>query len=328
MPATKITDLLPIPEGTREPHAYQIFGLEDGEQDLAKVAKAVQASVSQLKAAKSSTDPKLWGKAARLVQEARITLADPTKKAQLDARFGIIAFDDEAASPNSPGSSDPLAAVLPTADPLAAVLPPSNPLAPIAGGNSVPPVPAPHAPHSPPVPQVSPEAGPTADMVPQSIFGIPTHPSAYSHPHADPGSAAPVVIRRTKKRRRKSSFLGMFLFAIFALGMFGLIGMLGYFLLFGPGQVAITKTDGQISITTQPVDDNAATPRVGAPGPVADQPQRGQFDPVMGQMAGGVTPPQPADPMPPANSGTVNPVDVNPGARTQSPRTILAPPET
>ncbi|MGI9470956.1 MAG: hypothetical protein ACR2NZ_05465, partial [Rubripirellula sp.] len=124
MPATKISDLLPISESTGNPHAYQVFGLEDGEQDNATISKAIQSVVAKLKAVKADTDPKLWAKAAKLVQQSRVTLANAESKAQLDARFGIIAVTDE-----SPASADPLASVLPSSDPLANILPAEDPLA-------------------------------------------------------------------------------------------------------------------------------------------------------------------------------------------------------
>ncbi len=145
MPATKITDLLPIPEGTRQPHAYQVFGLEDGEQDVRKIADAVKLTITRLKASKESTDAKLWAKAAKLAQDARVVLADPAKKSQLDARFGIISIEDEPQPAEQP--ADPLAGVLPTTDPLAAVLPPTNPIAPVA---AVAPAPEPGSPASAP----------------------------------------------------------------------------------------------------------------------------------------------------------------------------------
>ena len=86
MPATKISDLLPIPEGTKKPHAYQVFGLEGGEQDGEKIKAAVQAVYDQLRIAKDNTDPKLWRTAAKVVEKARAILSDPQKRAALDAR--------------------------------------------------------------------------------------------------------------------------------------------------------------------------------------------------------------------------------------------------
>ena len=67
MSATKISDLLPFPDSITDPHPYQVFGLEDGEQDTAKISKAIQGVVAKLKSVKNDTDPKLWAKAAKLV---------------------------------------------------------------------------------------------------------------------------------------------------------------------------------------------------------------------------------------------------------------------
>ena len=70
MPATNIYDLLPIPEGVKEPHAYQVFGIQDGEQDLSVVSEKIREIVGNLKKQKENTDPKLWTKAAKLAQQA------------------------------------------------------------------------------------------------------------------------------------------------------------------------------------------------------------------------------------------------------------------
>ncbi len=123
MPATNIYDLLPIPEGVKEPHAYQVFGIEDGEQDLTIISDKIREVVGNLKRQKEGTNAKLWTQAAKLAQQARLTLANPKTKAKLDARFGIIA--DE---PADTASSDPLASILPSADPLAGMLPAADPL--------------------------------------------------------------------------------------------------------------------------------------------------------------------------------------------------------
>ncbi|MCP4776985.1 MAG: hypothetical protein GY880_22415, partial [Planctomycetaceae bacterium] len=123
MPATNIYDLLPVPEGVKEPHAYQVFGIEDGEQDLAIISEKIREVVGNLKQQKEGTNPKLWTQAAKLAQQARLTLANPKTKAKLDARFGIIA--DE---PVNAAGVDPLASILPSADPLAGMLPAADPL--------------------------------------------------------------------------------------------------------------------------------------------------------------------------------------------------------
>ncbi len=272
MPATKITDLLPIPEGTQQPHAYQVFGLEDGEQDSAKIANAVKRTIARLKASKDSTDAKLWAKAAKLAQDARVVLADPAKKTQLDARFGIISIEDEpppAEQPPVPQAVDPLADVLPSTDPLAAVLPPANPFAPMAAP-------------SPPAPQV-----PLPDNVmPPGVFGTP----ATGANVAGPTSAAPVFVKPKKSKRRKSSILTTLMFSTFALGMLALIGALIYFLIWGPGELAITKNGGELKITTKPVE-NDGTPQVSPPHPTSEQSERPPLDPVMGDLAGDTPPP-------------------------------------
>ena len=129
MSATKISDLLPIPEGARKPHAYQVFGLEGGEQDVEKIKSAVQEIYQKLRAAKADTDPKLWTKAAEIVEKARSILSDPRKRAALDERFGVIDFDVESVlDPTASSGADPLLGLLPTTDPLASLLPSSDPL--------------------------------------------------------------------------------------------------------------------------------------------------------------------------------------------------------
>ncbi len=127
MPATKISDLLPIPEGAKTPHAYQIFGLEGGEQDGGKIKAAVQDVYRRLKETKASADPEIWRKAAKLVEKARSILSDPDKRAALDARFGVIQFDDSA-DDHALQSDDPLAGILPSTDPLAGTSAINDPL--------------------------------------------------------------------------------------------------------------------------------------------------------------------------------------------------------
>ena len=50
MPATNIYDLLPIPEEVKNPHPYQVFGIEDGEQDLAVISESTGADSRPLRA--------------------------------------------------------------------------------------------------------------------------------------------------------------------------------------------------------------------------------------------------------------------------------------
>jgi hypothetical protein len=280
---TKITDLLPIPEGTREPHAYQVFGLEVGEQDSRVIAAAVKHTVSHLKSVKDSTDPKLWAKAAKVVQQARVTLADPEKKSQLDARFGIFSIEEENSPPPTKSAAvDPLAGMLPSSDPLAAMLPATNPLAPIA------PVPSPVAVAQP----ATPHASATAN---QSAFEVAS-------------VTVPMVKKAKVLKRRRRSIVGTLAFGVFTLGMIGVISVLAWFLMFGSGQVAITNSGDGLTITTKPQTEGIA---VGDPAnPAADDPPPREIDPVMGHLASNTPPPR--DPSRSINSEIEDPLETTP----------------
>ena len=311
MSATKISDLLPFPDSITDPHPYQVFGLEDGEQDTAKISKAIQGVVAKLKSVKNDTDPKLWAKAAKLVQKSRVTLANSESKAQLDARFGIIVVDAEA----SP-SEDPLAGVLPTADPLANLLPTSDPTANASAPSSDPlaailPAADPSAaPAAGPHPIVdTPQPLPTnvasggtsqgampGNAMPAGVFGTPADTPS---PSKSVAAGGPVVIAAedhkragaSRAKRRKKPMLGVLMFGTFAVGMLALIGTLIYFLVFGPGTVAITNSGGQLTISTE-LEQEVDGPVVSPPRDVDKQRPRPQpLDPVMGNLGGDVAAP-------------------------------------
>jgi hypothetical protein len=117
-------------------------------------------------------------------------------------------------------------------------------------------------------------------------------------------SLAPVVVNdpppRTARRRRKS-LLGSLMFALFSLLMVSLIALLSYFVFFGPGQVAISKSNGGLTITTgpMPADRGLAInpPTATAGDSEEDSPavQR-RRDNVMGRLAGDMPPPASATP--------------------------------
>ena len=288
MPATKITDLLPIPPGIRQPHPYQVLGLEDGEQDSAVIASALQSAISRLKDAKSQTDPSLWKKAARLVKGAQDVLSDPERKAKLDARFGIISRDALAAAQASP--ADALAAFLPPADPLssandplAAVLPSTNPLAPTEV-SAEDPVPSSGSPR-PANAATSEAVEAPLNSMPPGLFGTP--PSSDDSPQLLP--SMPVVAKVPRPRRKRSN-VGAVLFFTFAFGTFGAIGALVYFLIFSGGQVAITKSEGMISISAQPPSASGST-IVSQPRPVAPTPAQRPRDSIIGKLDPGALPP-------------------------------------
>jgi len=198
-------------------------------------------------------------------------------------------------------ASDPLATVLPAADPLAAVLPAANPLSPAASplnplesaptGTAETPIPIPNVP--------SPHTVTPVDSMPPGVFGTPETGPA----EAISVAATPVVVKPKKVRRRKRSTVGMLIVSAFVLGMLGLICVIGYVLL-SEGQLAISSTDGQITISTQKAVDEQ-TPQVGPARPVTEARPRREFDPVMGKLGGDAPPPG----RPPQPSGLVSGIE-------------------
>ncbi|QDT01819.1 hypothetical protein K227x_01870 [Rubripirellula lacrimiformis] len=307
MAAQKLSDLLPIQESASSPHAYQVFGLTAGEQDPGKINAAVQATVARLRGIKAATDPTLWKRAAGLVQAARVTLADPAKKAELDARFGIIPVDPQPSptqpSPTQPASVQPVPAQpdsrqpksspSPKSDPLAGMLPPVNPMAPVMPAAS----PSPSAPHPFPIPggaqTPNPLGGvPSSAPVHPSGFGDVGGPSPSQMPVspvvATQGSPRPVIRRAKVVKTRRSSLIGNLVMATVLLGMITLIGSLAYFLFWGPGTLAISSQGGALTISTQP-QGAASSSGVSTPRPIDDGQRRSaklprRFDPVMGGM--------------------------------------------
>jgi len=213
MPATKVSQLLPIPDGIQHPHAYQVFGLEGGEQDPQKVKSAIAATIAQLNSRKEDTDPTLWKQAAKLVKQAKAVLADPVQRRELDARFGIIDLSAPPLSAPPPAEPSPSSVATPSEvlDPLAGLLPSADPLA-----DAPPPIPA--SIPAPPPPPVS-------------------------------AMKSPVAINSGKPSdRRRSKSNGIL--GLFTLGLFAIVALLTYFVFFGPGELAITSRDGELRIRT------------------------------------------------------------------------------
>ena len=286
MPATNIYDLLPIPEGVKEPHAYQIFGIEDGEQDLAIISAKIREVVANLKQQKEGTNPKLWTKAAKLAQQARLTLANPKTKAKLDARFGIIA--DE---PVNHSGVDPLASVLPSADPLAGILPTADPLGgadPLAG----------ILPNEPEVTQTIVSETPStavataSNEIPPGMFGSPVEEASTQADFTGAIGGTPLVVSPQDTtgsiigrhpHRRPKPILGLMIFGTFAVGMLSIIGILIWFMV-NQGEVAITQSDGSLTISTTGKQDEASNrPSKEAPRRKAT-PEPLEPDPVMGTL--------------------------------------------
>ena len=293
MSATKLSDLLPIPPGTRQPHPYQVLGLEDGEQDMAKINSALESIVNRLKTAKENTDPDLWKRAARLVKGAQEVLANSDKKAQLDARFGIVSIDSED-QPSGDSNTDALAAFLPNAnplsaqeksqDPLAAVLPTANPLAPSdnnpieAALTSQPSETTSRTVSEPVVIADSVTDSSDVNAMPPGLFGTPSVARS-----GGTSKATSSVVVSKPQRHRKRSTTGTLLFVTFAFAAFGVIGALAYFIFFGSGPIAVTRDDGKITISTAPQETQPKTV-VAKPRPVAPDPKERPVDPVMGGL--------------------------------------------
>ena len=273
MSANKISDLLPIHEGVKKPHAYQVFGLEGGEQDRELIKAAVQSITQKLADAKESTDPKLWRTAAKTVDKAKSILSDPKKRASLDARFGVINFGDEEATQ----AADPLAAMLPNADPLAASLPSSDPLAAmIPSGN---PMSAPAHPGNAPV-GTAPIAAPSAQSPPTAQPPAPARKPAPAPSKLK--SSSPVRVRKKKTYRRNHSTAKAML-VLFGVAMVVVVGALGYFLFFSDGHLSIVSEDGKLSINTER-DKNKAAPKRTNPRRVS-RPKKNKGDGILNAPA-------------------------------------------
>ena len=254
MKASKISDLLPIPEGVKQPHAYQVFGLEAGASEDREIDVAIESTIARMKQHKETAEPKAWRTAARLVRQAESILRDPKKRSELDAQFGIVNLPAEPSGESGKVPFDPLAGVLPDADPLADA-------------------PSPESPESITVPPTS-AAIPTTPVASPATSSV----SARQVAVASPGPEIVAVNRTTRHRRRRSNS-GWFL-GLMTLGLFAIIAILAYFVFYGPGELAITRTDGALTISTGTADGRSTT-SVSTPATARVQEPETTFDPVM-----------------------------------------------
>ncbi len=254
---SKINDLLPLPPGINKPSAYDVFGLSPGEQNGDKIIEAAIGTIEHLKSVKDQTEPKLWQQAARMVDQARQILSDPQRKAALDAMLGAM--------------SDPLAGLLPAGDPFAAVTP-------VTGTD-----PQPESVAMPPGLFGTPlETDPTLASTAARSISMPTgQQQPVQNPVVQPTS-------RSKRRRgRRSSPLSRVLLGSLTVALLSLIGLLAYFMFFGPGKVELVKSGNKLTISTiesqaSPLQANRARP-VEQPQPTALRPDK-PSDPVMGDL--------------------------------------------
>ncbi|EKK00162.1 hypothetical protein RBSH_04498 [Rhodopirellula baltica SH28] len=288
MTGKTIHELLELPEHVTSPHAYQVFGLNPGESNAAAIQEAIARRITQLKAAKSSTAPETWSRAAQVLQTAQRALTDPKKKAKLDARFGIVSMDDasstKTASPSvpatpqqaSPNDATTNTTAGPVVDPLAALLPTGNTsnnthAAPVASAQ-----PAARVSDTQPVTEIvdaTLAAGPVIDQV----HVTPANPATGIGdvaPNLTPTisqSPAPLVVQprsptAARARRRQNS--GGWLMGGFLLLGFVIVGFLAAFFFWGPGEVQVVRSNDGITIRTK--NDNAN--RQGQPqAPVVEQ---------------------------------------------------------
>lgn len=288
MTGKTIHELLELPEHVTSPHAYQVFGLNPGESNAAAIQEAIARRITQLKAAKSSTAPVTWSRAAQVLQTAQRALTDPKKKAKLDARFGIVSMDDasstktaspsvpatpQQASPNEATTNTPAG---PVVDPLAALLPTGNTsnnthAAPVASAQR-----AARVSDNQPVTEIvdaTLAAGPVIDQA----HVTPANPATGIGdvaPNLTPTisqSPAPLVVQprsptAARARRRQNS--GGWLMGGFLLLGFVIVGFLAAFFFWGPGEVQVVRSNDGITIRTK--NDNAN--RQGQPqAPVVEQ---------------------------------------------------------
>ena len=248
MPDLSLQELLSLPPGTRQPHAYQVLGLEEGEQDLERIEDAVQAAAVKLKSCRGEIDERVWRKAARLVQQSRGVLKNPRTKAELDARFGIV-------------TADPLEGLLPAADPLAAGVTGTAATHPGSAAIAVP-------------------DRFLSSIAPSSIAPAPRIVAA------SVVSPRSIVAAPPSRRRPKTSTIVNGGLLLFGFGTLALISGLVYFMLFGPGQLEIAKGDGQLTI--RPSSGAESRPRAGDPplAPTAAPASRQPHDPIMGSLLG------------------------------------------
>ncbi|QEF96512.1 hypothetical protein Mal15_05400 [Stieleria maiorica] len=276
MPASKLSDLLPIRMSTGKPNAYQVFGLKSGEPDTAKITAAIKRVYQTLKESRSSADPAVWKQAAKLAEAARKQLEDPQQRRALDA--GLAAGDDTAgggATTDNTATSepdDPLASLLPSAKPKskpataspAAVLgmPPGLSAPAQTTSNSAANVSQPATPAS--VLGTPPLGAPATGTPATDTPAQPAQPTPASVATAGnaPIAWTPPKKQKTKRRRKKT---GVFLFALFVIVMLGAIVGLLQFLTQG-GQIAVRPPgDDGGGIVIGNADPEPEPPRPAAP---------------------------------------------------------------
>lgn len=298
--------LLSLPNDTRNPTAYEVFGLRAGESDPSVVAQAIRATIQRLNEAKPQADGAAWRQAAGWVKAARDELLSRAQP-QVQPR-------PQPVSPANPPVVDPLADLLPrrptpvttaaanTPSPqpaprLRAGKPIPIPTSPIpasqpAVGNTrvVAPIAAPTPPPMPPPPSVgqpssetpataSPDGG--AAAIPAAATGsleTDAAPADFTAPVIELASApARASGRRTRKRGTGFSWVNALLMG-FALACLGAVVGLVYVMSKNPSGLVINLQSGAGS-PGEPNGPGESTGRGGRAGvaqpPAIEPPARG-----------------------------------------------------
>lgn len=268
MAITKPSEILPIRDGVQSPNAYQVLGLTPGETDDNKITDAANQIIAQVKSVKAETDPALWKQIAAMVQTARVTLADPKKKQQLDRKLRS-ASEHHPSTPQSrkPTLSDPLAGLLPPGNPMKRYRPAVVSVGPVQVTEEVsvgvrvsapspsPPLPKSPLPKSPlpspplpetPLPETPLPETPLPETPPTTLEPVQTPTVIADVVVPETAAAKPIVssTRPATRRRSKSNVVPMILSAVTLLLVI-LVGVLGYVLVFRDGKIAVSP-DGDL----------------------------------------------------------------------------------
>ena len=217
-----IYDLLPIPRGQKSPNAYEIFGIEPGEQDMDIVTAKVVSVINHLKSIRTDTDPQLWQQAARLVDQARQTLADPATKKALDAKLALPVAETVGSMPKGESQSRP------NQDPLEGLLPDGDPLAPVS----------------------SPDRSAPAVAMPPGLFGAPEANRQQPETQTNWSPVETVDRPKESRRRKRPSSNANRLLALMTVALFSIVAILGYFVFFRQGKIEIASTGDKVTVVT------------------------------------------------------------------------------
>ena len=222
------TQWLGLPPGTQRPNHYVLLGLSPGESDAKKISLAAEQAATRIRSFRPGPQAADWARLLDEVQQAKVALLDPARKAEYDRGLSIkrsstSAPVEIAASPLADlfppgfrsGASAPAsvaapvalpaaaAAAVPNFDPSASLMAPCDDLPPPAQatpGTNVPvgyPMPLVAAPAS--YPQVAYASAMAVDpMAPVAVPGVtagyPSAPMAMGYPACAPIMPMPMAV--------------------------------------------------------------------------------------------------------------------------------------